>query len=89
MIFTFPFSLKWSPEPTEQGGANHPSGAGRLGVFGQHDHVRRFGLDFEPILGSMDGCKLATDGIPDQRKHEIGGFVGTWNETVLVLERAT
>jgi SAM-dependent methyltransferase len=87
MIFTFPFSLSWSPETTEQGGEDLPSDADRLRVFGQHDHVRRFGLDFEPILGSMDGCKLTTDGVPDERKRQIGGFVGTWGETVFILER--
>jgi len=72
MIFTFPFSHKWSPEETQEGGEFLASDEERLRVFGQHDHVRLFGLDFPSAISEIDGIGLRLDGLSASEKAAIG-----------------
>lgn len=87
MIFTFPYSVAFSPSTTLEGGEHLDSDEERIRVFGQHDHVRKFGLDFSATISSMNGCVLTTDGISDLHKQQIGGFIRDWGETVFLLRK--
>lgn len=89
MIFTFPYSPTWSPDETIEGGEHLESDAERLSVFGQSDHVRKFGLDFATKLGAMPGAELSLDGISIDHKRAIGGCVRDWAETVFIWERTS
>jgi len=87
MIFTFPFPKVNRPAETQEGGELLPSDEDRLRVYGQHDHVRRFGTDFLTHMAQVEGVSLRQDGLSEDEKAAIGGSVRGVGEVVFIMDR--
>ncbi len=87
MIFTVPYSSLRAPEKTVEGGELLPSDDDRLRVFGQADHVRRFGRDFLDHMAGVEKTDFRVDGLSDEDKRRIAGLARDAPEVVFILER--
>lgn len=87
MIFTVPFSTESAPAETLEFGELLPTDEDRLRVFGQADHVRRFGLDFPAAMACVEGLSFRMDDLTREEKKAIAGLSGGLEVTVFVAER--
>lgn len=87
MIFTVPFSTESAPAETLEFGELLPTDEDRLRVFGQADHVRRFGLDFPAAMARVEGLSFRMDDLTREEKKAIAGLPGGLEVTVFIMER--